>query len=389
MRILIVHNDYGRYSGEEAVVDRMIADMRGAGNEVETLRCSSQTSRDRLSGKIRGFFAGMYSLRGRSMMRRALRDFRPDVVNIHNLYPFISPSVLPLCRKAGIPVVMTVHNYRLICPTGLFMRNGMPCEQCLDKGNEWSCIRHNCEKSMFRSVGYALRNMVARKTRAYLDNVSKYCCLTDFQRDKLIAAGFVAEKIAVIPNYVEIPEHDEATNVGEYVGYVGRLSEEKGYDMLVEVARRHPEIAFHFAGTPREGVDLSNLPENVTICGQLNKEQLAQFYEQSRFIVIPSRCYEGFPVALIEAAAHRRCCIVPNHGAFPDIIKNNERERCGVLFEPCDVEELGKAVERLWNDAEYCYELGNKARQNCETRYTRRAITEAWNDILSTTTNTQ
>ena len=156
MKILVVHNDYGVYSGEEAVVDRMVADLKQSGNEVAMLRRSSAKARNTLTGHIHGFFSGIYSFSGRRMMRKALRDFRPDVVNIHNLYPFISPAVLPLCRKAGVPVVMTVHNYRLVCPTGLFLRDGTPCENCLQKGNERDCLRYNCEHSRLRSLGYVL-----------------------------------------------------------------------------------------------------------------------------------------------------------------------------------------------------------------------------------------
>ena len=260
------------------------------------------------------------------MMRKALRDFRPDVVNIHNLYPFISPAVLPLCRKAGVPVVMTVHNYRLVCPTGLFLRDGNPCENCLQKGNERDCLRYNCEHSCLRSLGYALRNMVARRTRAYKDNVDLFCCLTEFQKQKLIAAGFDKDKISIIPNCIEYVEPQETPLPdcdADYVGYVGRLSEEKGYDILIEVARRHPEIEFRFAGTPRDDKTIE-VPSNVKLCGHLNSRQLARFYADTRFIVVPSRCYEGFPVALLEAASHRRCCIAPGHGAFPDLMTDKE-----------------------------------------------------------------
>ena len=185
MKILIVHNDYGRYSGEEAVIDRMIEDLRKRGHHVQTLRRSSEHSRDRLLGKIRGFFAGIYSISGRRMMRKLLHDFNPDIVNIHNLYPFISPAVLFLCKRKGVPVVMTVHNYRLICPTGLFLRDGIPCENCLLKGNEIDCIRYNCEHSLFRSIGYALRNTVARCTKAYKNCVDYFCCLQSFRRENL------------------------------------------------------------------------------------------------------------------------------------------------------------------------------------------------------------
>lgn len=167
MKILIVHNNYGKYSGEEAVVDKMAAMLQEHGHQVGFYRMTSEGSRESLSGKIKGFLSGIYSPAGVKGMREAIEREKPDIINVHNLYPFISPAALFECRKAGIPVVMTVHNFRLICPTGLFMRDGGPCELCLQKGNEWSCIRYNCEHSLFKSTGYTLRNAYARWTGAY------------------------------------------------------------------------------------------------------------------------------------------------------------------------------------------------------------------------------
>lgn len=385
MKILVVHNDYGVYSGEEAVVDRMVADLKQSGNEVAMLRRSSAKARNTLTGNIHGFLSGIYSLSGRRMMRKALRDFRPDVVNIHNLYPFISPAVLPLCRKAGVPVVMTVHNYRLVCPTGLFLRDGDPCENCLQKGNERDCLRYNCEHSRLRSLGYALRNMVARRTRAYKDNVDLFCCLTEFQKQKLIAAGFDKDKISIIPNCIEYVEPQDTPLPDcdtDYVGYVGRLSEEKGYDILLEVARRHPEIEFRFAGTPRDDKNIE-VPSNVKLCGHLNSRQLARFYADTRFIVVPSRCYEGFPVALLEAASHRRCCIAPDHGAFPDLMTDKvSGETCGLLFKPLDVDDLEEKIIKLWSNKALADELGSKAESNYKNRFLREKVNTQWSNTL-------
>ena len=267
-------------------------------------------------------------------MRQALRYHHPDIVIIHNLYPFISPAVLPLCRRAGIPVVMTVHNYRLICPTGLFLRDGHPCENCLQKGNEWDCLRKNCEHSRFRSLGYTLRNVVARRRRYYLDNVNYYCCLTRFQKRKLEEAGFDTNKLKIVPNYIDFLSLPTPTEPGEYIAYVGRLSPEKGVDLLIEVARRHPELKFRFAGEFRDG-HIPTVPENVELLGVITPGQLIDFYQNARFAVIPSRCYEGFPSVLIEAASHARCCIVPNHGAFPDInCATGGQSSCELLFTP-------------------------------------------------------
>ena len=130
MKILIVHNNYGKYSGEEAVVDKMADMLMSHGHEVAFYRRTTEGVRESAVGKIKGFLSGIYSSSGVRGMRDALRRERPDIVSVHNLYPFISPAALFECKKAGVPIVMTIHNFRLICPTGLFMRDGLPCEVC-------------------------------------------------------------------------------------------------------------------------------------------------------------------------------------------------------------------------------------------------------------------
>lgn len=385
MKILLVHNNYGKYSGEEAVVDKMAAMLRAHGHEVRFYRLTSEGSRESLSGKIRGFLCGIYSPQGVRGLREALRRERPDVVNVHNLYPFISPAALFECRKAGVPVVMTVHNFRLICPTGLFMRNGKPCELCLQKGNEWSCIRYNCEHSMLKSVGYALRNMYARWTGAYLKNVDVFACITDFQRRKLLQAGFPAERLTVIPNSVDGPVTYVQT-LGEYVAYIGRLSYEKGYDLLIEVARRLPSIPFCLAGARREGKDEEEIPANVTFMGYLQKEALQIFIRQARLVVMPSRCYEGFPVAILEAAQYGKPTIGPNHGGFTEIIGEGETA-IGRLFRPGDVDDLEKQVIELWNHPQEIERLGQKAFEKLKREYSSEVVYGKWERLFTELNN--
>ena len=264
-KILIVHNDYGKYSGEEAVVDKMAGIFAGLGYDVAQLRMSTAGARDSLSGKMRGFFAGINSPAGVRAMREALDREKPDLVNVHNLYPFISPAALRECRKAGVPVVMTIHNFRLMCPTGLFMRDNRPCELCLERGNEWGCVRYNCEHSMLKSIGYAARNAVARIRRHYIDCVDMFACITDFQRRKLIEAGFPPERLTVIPNSVDVDMDVAATGIGGYVAYSGRISREKGVDLIIEAARRNPDIPFRLAGAVRDKELIEQLPPNVEL----------------------------------------------------------------------------------------------------------------------------
>lgn len=382
MRVLIVHNDYGKPSGEESVVERVAAMFAAGGHEVEQLRRSTAGCRDSLGGKLKAFVGGVWSPSGRRAMAEALDRFRPDVVNVHNLYPFIGPAALEECRKRGVPVVMTVHNFRLICPTGLFMLGGRPCEECLRRGNEWGCVSHNCEGSMPKSVAYAARNALARVRGHYSRCVTHFACITDFQRSKLIEAGFDADRISVIPNSVDYDPALAASPAanGDYVAYCGRLSYEKGYDRLMATARRHPEIEFRFAGAEREPGGAA-LPPNVRMMGFLRGGELQRFFAGARFVVMPSRCYEGFPMAILEAAQHARPTIGPDHGGFTEIIGKGE-EACGLLFDPASDAGLDATVATLWRDPELATALGVAARRKLAERYSTAAVARQWEALL-------
>jgi glycosyltransferase involved in cell wall biosynthesis len=205
MKILVVHNGYGRFSGEEAVVEAQCQLLGERGHRVSRFtRTSADIPRMRF-GKVRAFFSGIYSHASARCMQQRLEVDRPELVHVHNLYPLISPSVLGVCRRAGVPVVMTLHNYRMLCPTGLHLRGGRICEECIG-GREYRCVLHNCENNLAKSVGYAARNYFARRWRVF-DSVSVFAVLTDFQRRRLVAQGFPADRFVVIPNM--------ATDMGE------------------------------------------------------------------------------------------------------------------------------------------------------------------------------
>ena len=381
MKILIVHNNYGKYSGEEAVVDKMAAMLQEHGHQVSFFRLTSEGSRDSLCGKIKGFLYGIYSPVGVRGMREAIKREKPDIINIHNLYPFISPAALFECRKAGIPVVMTVHNFRLICPTGLFMRGGGPCELCLQKGNEWSCIRYNCEHSLLKSTGYTLRNTFARWTGAYKKCVSAFACITEFQRKKLIEAGYDADRIVVIPNFLE-SLNETSFKEGTYVAYSGRLSSEKGIDLIMEVARKHPEIPFKFAGEARDSEILNHVPSNCELLGYLSGDALKEFYRNAAFFVMASKWYEGFPMSILEAAQYGKCVIGPDHGGFTEIIGKGD-EAIGLLFTPGDTDDLEQKITQLYNDQQEIKLLGKRAFNKLTEEYSSNVIYDKWQGLFS------
>lgn len=366
-------------------MDRFIIDRRVLGDTVETLRRTSKFARELPMSRAKAFVSGLYSTEGVRMMKEALQVFKPEVVNVHNLYPFISPAALFQCRRQGIPVVMTVHNYRLLCPTGLLLRDNKPCHECLTKGHEWPCVHHNCEASRSRTTAYALRSMMARITGAYTKCVDTFCCLTDFQRRLMLQAGIEEKRLVVIPNY--IPDHTAAeptTSTQPYVAYAGRLSKEKGYDLLMEAAQRLPHINFRFAGESGMQQPTTQLP-NVHMLGMMSEEAMRHFYAEAAFVVLPSRCYEGLPNVLLEAYQGGKAVIAPNHGAFPDLIQQ-DGQPCGRLFEAGNAQSLTQEIDYLFGHPDECLGMGCSARKNYENHFTPQIVQNLWTALLKATT---
>ncbi len=370
VKILIIHNEYGKFSGEEAVVAAQMNVLTTHGHKIHSFHKSSADLETMRLGRTKAFFSGIYSPASRREIRNLIREDRPDVVHIHNVFPWISPSVLPECRRAGVPVVMTVHNYRLVCPNGLHMPKGRYeiCEKCCG-GREYWCVLRNCEQSLFKSLGYALRTYTARRLGLFRKNVTLFACLTEFQRKRLIAEGYPADRLRVVPNMYPADMggkmNQEAS--GEFVAYVGRISPEKGIEQLLHVAERLPNIPFRLAGSYGAMPDLvGKAPTNVSFLGNLGKKQLAGFYDESRFLVLCSRCFEGFPMAIVEAMAHGKPVIAPRIGGSPEIVDDGET---GLLFTPGDVEDLAEKVRYLWNRLDICRQMGRAGREKALREY--------------------
>ena len=369
MKILIIHNKYGKFSGEEAYVESQINVMKTNGHQVSTYFRSSEEIYKMTLGKVKVFTTALYNRKSIKQVTDLIRVEAPDIVHIHNLYPLISPAILPQIKKMGIPIVMTIHNYRLLCPNGLFYTKGAICEKCTGRAMELNCITNNCEGSIFKSTGYALRNFWARKKKYYLDHVDSFLCLTQFQKNKMIINGYPVDKCEVLPSFLSKEIKDIEYNIQnrKYVAFVGRIRLEKGIPLLMEAARKLPEIAFQIAGNARPGyLDQLNIPKNVIFKGMLNAEKLANFYRNARFLVMTSSCYEGFPMVLLEAMAHKLPVIAPNLAGNPEIIEENVN---GLLFQPGSEHSLIAAIKKLWNDQELSKKLSKKSIEKIQNKY--------------------
>ena len=293
-------------------------------------------------------------------MRRILATFKPDVVHVHNVFPLISPSVLPECRQAGVPIVMTVHNYRLVCPSGLLTRNGTVCTRCVG-GREWRGVVHNCQGYYVKSLGYALRSFVARWLRFYQDNVTLYIALTRFQQQFLVDAGFLAERMVVVPNPAGMTGSSSAPHVGDYVGYVGRISPEKGLPLLLGAARSLTDIPVKIAGSyDRMPGLLCQRPKNVEFIGHLAGDSLYEFYRNCRFVVLPTLFYETFGMCVVEAAMFQKPSLCSKIAGLSEVVRDGVT---GLLFRPGDMVDLTEKAQRLWNRPELCLLLGQAARR--------------------------
>ena len=368
MKFLIIHNRYSRTGGEEGVVATQQRLLAAHGHEVRLYERSYDEIRGWRMGKVKSFFTSLRNKRAVRDIERVIADFGPDVAIVHNLYPVISPVVLPALHKAGVRVLMTVHNYRLVCPTGLFFTRGEICERCGQSPlREWNCLSRRCEGTLPGSLAYALRNRRARVRGYYTDNVDRFLALSDFQRDKLTEYGLPGEKFGVIPNCID-PDSMPASDAVEsdFVGYVGRLSVEKGVDLLFETAGSMPHIKFKVAGEAAEGVSTEGMPANIELMGLLTREQLADFYRSARVVILPSICYEGFPLSVIEAMYYGRTVAVPDIGALGEIVDHGE---CGMLFRAGDRDSLAAAIEALFHDKGLRDSLGAEGRRRVVSLY--------------------
>ena len=372
MKVILVHNNYGVFSGEERIVQIQSNLLKENGHTVIPFYKNSSSISNNSLAKVGAFFSGIWSISSQREFETVLQKEKPDVVHVHNLYPLISPSILHVCGKKSVPVVMTVHNYRLICPNGLFMTKGRVCERC-SGGREYWCMLRNCENHLLKSLGYALRNVVARVGESYKRNISKYLVLTEFQKRKLIDNGFVESRIEVIGS-ISVEHQNNSQINGNYVGFVGRVSPEKGVDLLVEAARRCPDIEFKAAGDYSDRAELvDNAPVNFTFLGQLSTERIRHFLAKSRFIVMSSICYEGFPSVVSEAMMASRAVIASGHGGIPEVIDDR---KSGLLFAPGDVDDMVKKIRFLWERENLCKTMGENGFTKASRLYNSRRYYE-------------
>ncbi|MCE9616171.1 MAG: glycosyltransferase family 4 protein [Lentisphaerae bacterium] len=379
MHLLIAHNEYGRPSGEEQALASIEALLVERGNRVSRFRRSSSTIGTSLLKKAGAALAGIENPAAGRHMARTLADAQPDAVLVQNLYPFLSPSILQACRAHGVPVVMRCSNYRLFCPTGLHLSGGTVCERCLGPGREVWCVLKNCEGSLAKSTGYALRNATARLGRRILDRVDVFVVLTEFQKQRFIANGIPESRLAVIPNHVAA-----GTSVpfaGDWVTFMGRVAPEKGIADFLALARQFPGLPFVVAGAVKDSARalLRELPANVRMLGHLDRAALGEVLGRTRVMVSCNRWFEGFPNAVLEAMAAGKPVLAADLGGMSEIVDHGQT---GLLYPAGDVPAAARLLGDLHGHPARCADMGAAAHRKVATAYSADRVYAAYERVF-------
>lgn len=384
MKTLFVHNDYYRPSGEEHAVEGLAALLQEHGDEVIWYRRGSVELNHIVLGKLRAPFLSICNPRAIREVKRIIREKKPDLVQVQNLYPLISPRVLKAIKSTGIPVVMRCPNYRLFCPTGLFYdSSGNICEKCTGSGHELWCIRKNCMGNRGKSISYALRNFVARKTNVFRKYVDLFVVLSEFQKGKFIENGIPRNKIFILPGLTPHISDNEPPITGSFVTFVGRVSREKGIDDFLSAAGKMPDLKYAVAGSIPEGVEYKNSPANVEWKGFLSGNDLDDLFRLSAAIVVPSKCWEGFPNVITRAMYHSKPVITTDLGCFPDIIEHGVN---GLTFPTGDINALITQISRIVSNPSEAEQMGKNGREKAEREYSREVIYKKLMEIYSRVT---
>lgn len=350
MKLLILHNRYRFAGGEDRVVQEEKSLLEANGHEVMLLeehnhKIASVWDTAITSGKA------IYSFAAKKKVKAVINHFAPEIVHVHNFFPLLSPAVYDACYSAQVPVVQTLHNYRLACPKAIPFRDGKICEDCIGKLIPWSSILHGCYRhSHLQSSVVAAMTTYHRMRGTWRERVNAYIVFTQFQKEKMVQAGLPAEKIYIKPNFISYNNcNNQNIKSGNYLLFVGRLSEEKGISLLIDTYIQHDlSVPLKIVG---DGPLQQLLKEKVLYTGYGNLIEFLGFQERDTifklmygadFLIFPSVWYEGFPLTIIESFACGLPVVAPKLGSMAEIVENGVN---GLHFQAGDSVSLAAKIK--------------------------------------------
>ncbi|MGL1922385.1 MAG: glycosyltransferase family 4 protein [Hyphomicrobiales bacterium] len=374
MKILLAHNHYGSEapSGENVVFELERTMLERRGHKIQVFeRYSDDIRKKGATGLIQGALSTPWNPFSAREMRNTITDFQPDVIHAHNTFPLLSPSIFSAAK--GVGRILTLHNYRLFCPAGIPMRDGKVCTQCIDKHSVWPALKHGCYRNnRVATLPIAANVALQRMRKTWQKDIEAFIVLTDFQKDLMISAGLPENSVKVKPNFYEgsptmIPYEKRQNRVV----FIGRLSEEKGVGDLVKAwldwGGGAPMLHLIGDGPLRSQLESqAGDTSNIKFFGQISSQQAQQEMSEASLFILPSLCFEGFPMVLREAFALGTPSLVSDLGPLPALVAKGE----GLVFQGGNAEDLRQKVMALWPNKEKLANMALKARSAYEESYT-------------------
>lgn len=368
MRILFIHNTYQLRGGEDVALESEISLLLGNGHEVEVLVFNNQD----ISGvwaKVSLGIKAVYNKASATVLKQKIEAFSPDVIHIHNLFFIASPSILYMANKKKIPVVLTMHNYRLVCANAMLLRNNTVCELCLSKTLPFEAIKYKCYRNSSAETALVVGiTGLYKLNHAWRNKVDTYIALTEFSKNKILnsSTGINPEQIKVVPNFV----HDmgyAAFPRENFFLFVGRLSKEKGLHIAIEAFKNLPHQQLLVVGDGPEKDYLQQQAAgspNIFFAGGMKKSEVIDTMKRCKALIFPSIWYEGLPFTIIEAFSTGTPVIASRLGSMTEIITDAFN---GNLFEAGNPTQLQTTITRFIENAKE--PIYKNARKTYEEKY--------------------
>jgi len=369
LKICLVHNFYLQPGGEDQVFAAESSMLEKHGNQV----LSYTVNNDRIKelNYLKLACSTLWNKTIANELREVIRKVRPDIIHFHNTFPLISPAAYYAAKAEGVPVVQTLHNYRLLCPNALFFRDGHVCEDCMGKFVPWPGILHACYRESRAATGVTAGMLsVHRVLRTYSRMVDVYIALTDFAQQKFIQGGLPAEKIAVKSNFID-PDPGIGDGQGGYALFVGRLSQEKGVNTLLAAWEKiGGKIPLKIMGDGPLASQVARASQRIPAIewlGHKPRQSVLGLMKDAAVLIFPTVWYEGFPATIVEAYSVGLPVITSNLGGMSSII---EHRRTGMHFRSGDPDDLATQVDWILTHPAELALMRKEARAEYKAKYT-------------------
>lgn len=367
MRVLMLHNFYRQPGGEDSCFFAESEMLRERGHQVETLEMHNDETRNMSKAAIA--IKTVWNHRSFDLVAHRITDFRPDVLHCHNIFPLLSPSVYYAARQAGVAVVQTLHNYRLLCLKATLFLGTKPCDLCVGQTIPWSGVVRGCyHDSIAHSASVAGFLVLHRMLGTWRREVDLFVAVSEFTRSKYIAGGFDPDCVIVKPNMVG-GQPSVGSGEGGFAVIVGRLSEEKGLQTVVAAWTRspgNPPLVVVGDGPLRSLEKQFENDQRVRFVGHRGRAEVYDLMGRASFLVAASQCYETFGLSIIEAFACGTPVVAARIGAFTELV---EEGVTGFLFEPGDIRSLQSAIGRMMMSPSRHALMRSAARSRFEDAY--------------------